>query len=217
MNAAKTRSLEKIEQKMEDMDKGSLRYRVLESAKRFKTSWIELAQALYSAWKDKLYKKWGYNTFEAYTSKEIGIKKQTAMKLLRSYYFLEKEEPGYLKEDYAESSEASSLPTYEAVNVLRMAKKKNILDEEDYGSLRDKVLIKGRDAGEVKRDLTALIKERRELEPAEARKKRETATLKRFLSVLKSLRRDIGLLKMLPAGVIKDADKLIRAIEQEVE
>ena len=122
--SVKTRSLERIEQKMEGVEKDSIRYRILESTKNFKTSWIELAQALYSTWKDKLYKEWGYLTFEAYTSKEIGIKKQTAMKLLKSYYFLEKEEPSYLKENYEGSKDAASVPTYDAVNVLRLAKNK---------------------------------------------------------------------------------------------
>ena len=212
----KTRSLERIERTMEGMDKESLRYRILQSTKDFKTSWIELAQALYSVWKDKIYKKWGYTTFDAYTSKEIGIRKQTAMKLLKSYYFLEKEEPSYLEKDYAESAEAASVPTYEAVNVLRLAKNKQTIDSDDYKRLKEKVFQKGRDAGEVKKDLTALIKERQELEPEEARKKREVATVKRFLSTLKSLKRDIELLKLLPSSVIKETDHLIRKIESEI-
>src|SRR4030042_972155 len=121
MPALKTRSLQEIEQRMQGVDQSSLRYKVLESVKNFKTSWIELGQALYSVWKDKLYKEWGYSTFEAYTAKEIGIKKTTAMKLLRSYYFLEKEEPAYLEKDYAEAGKVASIPSYDAVNVLRLA------------------------------------------------------------------------------------------------
>ena len=44
----KTKSLEGIEQKMQAMDKGSLRQEVLVSAKNFKTSWI----AKYGKWED---------------------------------------------------------------------------------------------------------------------------------------------------------------------
>jgi hypothetical protein len=201
---------------MEDIEKDSLRYRILEKVKMFKTSWIELGQALYSVWKDKMYKSWGYTTFDAYASKEIGIKKPTAMKLLRSYYFLEKEEPSYLKEEHAEPTNAASIPSYEAVDVLRKAKNKKILDAEDYYNLKKKVFQKGRDVREVKKDLTMLIKERQELEPEEARKKREIATVRRFLSTLKTLKRDIETLKLLPASVIKDTDKLIHKIEAEL-
>ena len=42
----KSKSLEKIEQKMQDMDENSLRYQVLQKVKNFKTSWILLGQAL---------------------------------------------------------------------------------------------------------------------------------------------------------------------------
>ena len=216
MATVKTRSLEKIEQRMQDMDKDSLRFHILENVKKFKMSWIELGQALYSVWKDKLYKEWGYSTFEAYTSKEIGIKKQTAMKLLRSYYFLEKEEPLYLEKNYTESAEAASAPTYEAVNVLRLAKNKKMLDREDYSNLKKKAFQKGSDAGQLKKDLTSLIKERQELEPEEARKKREIATVKRFLSTLKAIKRDIEILKLFPASVIKETDKLIKRVEEEI-
>ncbi|MEA3437334.1 MAG: hypothetical protein U9R43_12770 [Thermodesulfobacteriota bacterium] len=45
------------------------------------------------------------------------------------------------------------------------------------------------------KDLTALIKQREELEPEETRRKKEAATLRRFLSILKSLKRDIEFLK----------------------
>ena len=42
----KTRSLERLEEKMTGVEKDSIRYRVLQSAKNFKTSWIDLGQAL---------------------------------------------------------------------------------------------------------------------------------------------------------------------------
>jgi hypothetical protein len=198
------------------MDRDSLRYRILESAKLFKTSWINLGQALYSVWKDKLYKEWGYNSIESYTAREIGIRKQTAMKLLRSYYFLEKEEPGYLKEDYTESAEAGSLPTYESVDVLRMAKNKKILDEEDYASLKKAIFEKGRDARDARRDLTAMIRERQKLKPQEAWQKKKIATVKRFIGILKSLEREIETLKLLPQPLLRETVSLINKLEAQI-
>ena len=94
-----TRTLDRIDSQMQGVEEGSVRHLALRSAKNFKTSWVELGRALYTVWKDKCYKAWGYITFDAYTAKEIGIKKQTAMKLLKSYYFLEKEEPAVLNEE----------------------------------------------------------------------------------------------------------------------
>jgi len=204
----KPKSIQNIEEKMESLDINSLRYHILESAKNFKTSWIELGRSLYSAWKDKLYKDWGFSTFDLYTAKEIGIKKPTAMKLLRSYYFLEKEEPAYLK---------ANLPTYEAVDLLRKAKDKKTLDSQDYSKLKKEIFEDGKDVQAVKRDLTTLIRQREELEPEEAYKKKRTATLRRFIGSLKALKQEAEISKLLPISLIKEAQELIRKIEKEIE
>jgi len=213
----KTKSLSAIEEKMADVDEGSLRYKILSSAKSFKTSWIDLGQSLYSVWKDKLFKDWGFLTFDAYTSKEIGIRKNTALKLLKTYYFLEKEEPHLLDKGYVETKDASEVPSYEAVDVLRLAKKKQTLGEDDYKRFRRDVLEKGKDAREVKKDLTALIKQREELEPDEARKKKREATIKRLLTTLRSLKTEIEVTKVLPSDVLKQTRMLIDRIEAEIE
>jgi len=215
MERIKTKAIEGIEEKMSQLDKDSFRYHVLESAKGFKTSWIELGRSLYSVFKDKLYKEWGYNNFDIYTSKEIGIRKQTVMKLLRSYYFLEKEEPMYLKKDYIGSSEAAVVPSFESIDVLRLAKNKKV-DEEDYARLKSSIFEKGKDAREVRKDLTSLIRQRNELAPVEARQDRKISIVKRFLSTLKSLKQEMELAKLLPSALIKEADALIKKLEDQI-
>ncbi len=217
MDRHKTKSLENIEQKMQGLEEGSLRYRILDSVKSFKTSWIDLGQALYSVWKDKLYKGWGYQNFDTYAARELGIKKQTAMKLLKSYYFLEKEEPAVLQKDYAQSTDAAVVPTYEAVDTLRMAKNKKILDEKDYSDIKRSVFEKGKSAGEVKKDITALIRQREEFSPEEARERKRAVVVKRFVSVLKTLRRDLEESKMLPVPLLKEAEALINKLEAELK
>lgn len=215
-DAARTKSLKGIEERMSELEPGSLRYRVLESAKNFKTSWVDLGRSLYSVYRDKLYKEWGYATFDAYTSKEIGIRKQTAVKLLKSYFFLEKEEPVYLKEEYVASSDAASIPGYESVNVLRLAKEKKELQAQDYQYLKKEVFEKGKDAADARKELTALIRERRELEPEEAWEKRKLSTVKRFLGTLKALRQEVETAKLLPHPLVKEIASLIKKIESEI-
>ena len=211
-----TKSLDNIEQKMKDMDVGSLRYHILENAKNFKVSWVELGRALYTVWKEKLYKDWGYTTLDAYTGKEIGIRKQTAMKLLKSYYFLEKEEPQYLKQEYIQGAEASVIPSYESVDLLRQAKTKKTLDADDYAGLKKEVFENGKDAREVKKDLTALIRQRQELEPEEAHEKKRLSTLRRFLGTLKALKQEAEMGKLLPAPLIKEMNALVSKLEDEL-
>ncbi len=216
MEAKKSKSLEKIEHQMEGIDKNSLRYHVLENVKNFKTSWIELGRDLYTVWRDKLYKEWGYSSFDNYTAKETGIRKQTAFKLLRSYYFLEKEEPQYLKQDMNDPADTAMLPTYEAVNVLRLAKNKKILDADDYNGLKKSVFEKGKDVREVKKDLCSLIRQRQELEPEEAWEKKKQAQLKRLVSVLKSLKNEVEVSKTLPQNIIKDLNSIIFKLEEQI-
>lgn len=216
MNPVKTKSLERIEGRMQNMDEGSFRYQVLQNVKKFKTSWLDLGQSLYTVYKDKLYKEWGFMTFESYVSKEINIQKQTAVKLLKSYYFLEKEEPDYLKKDQPGPESASSFPSYEAINLLRLAKNRKEIGEGGYANLKKQILEKGRDARDLRKDISSLIRERQELSPEEARKKKQEITLRRFLSTLKSLKRDLELSKLVSSVILKDTDALIKKIEDEL-
>jgi len=213
MDERKTKSLKNIEEKMEGLDSSSLRYHILESAKNFKRSWIELGRSLYSVWKDKMYKEWGYLNFDVYVSREIGIRKQTAMKLLKSYYFLEKEEPQYLKNEYTEASQAANIPSYESVDILRQAKNKKVLHEDDYKNLKKEIFEKGRDAQELKKNLGLIIRQRQELDPQEAQEKRRLAIARRLLGQLRMLKQEAEILKMLPMPIIKELDALIKKID----
>lgn len=218
MKDLKTPGIRRIEEKLEQMPQDSVRAFALECAKDFKTSWISLGQALYSIWNDKLYKEWGYQQFETYSVKEIGIKKETAMKLLKSYGFLEKEEPQYLDKENLKTQEPAKVPNYEAVNVLRMVKgKEAIVGKDDYDNFKKDVFEKGRDAQDLKKDLTALIKKREDADPEEARHKSRQVIIRRLISALQAVKKDAETLKALPADILDQTEKLIRKIEIELD
>ncbi|RJO64672.1 MAG: hypothetical protein C4540_03130 [Candidatus Omnitrophota bacterium] len=214
--SAKTKSIRGLEEKMSGIAPGSLRYQVLEGARDFKNSWIALGRLLYTVWKDKLYRGWGFLTFDAYIKQEIGIKKLTAMKLLRSYYFLEQEEPQYLKASVAEDRDVATIAPYESIDVLRLAKNKSELDQEDYAHFKQAIFERGKDFREVRKELTALIRERKETSPQEALELRRMNTVKRLLGTLRSLRQEIEVAKLVPHVLIKETAELIRKIEAEI-
>ncbi|MDD5194315.1 MAG: hypothetical protein PHQ96_01405 [Candidatus Omnitrophica bacterium] len=216
MDMPKSKSLQRIEEKMEELDPNSLRHHILESAKNFKTSWIALGRALYSVYKGKLYKEWGYSTVETYILKEIGIKKPTAMKLLHSYYFLEKEEPQYLQKEYAENANAALMPGYEAIDLLRRAKNNKTLDKNDYEKIKKNVFEIGKDPQLIKRDLTTLIRSRREIDPQVEQQHSRTITIKRYLTTLRAMKREIEITKLLPPSLLKETESLIEKLEREV-
>jgi len=217
MEEIKSKSLKNIEAKMENLDINSLRYHILESAKNFKCSWIELGRSLYSAWKDKMHKEWGYSSFDIYVAREIGIRKQTAMKLLKSYYFLEKEEPQYLKNEYAAGAQPAQLPSYESVNILRQAKNNKNLDESDYRDLKKEVFEKGRDSQEIKKNLGVIIRQRQESDPEAAADNRRSLVLRRLMGQLRQLKQEVTVLHLLSAPLIKDLDNLIKNIDAQIK
>lgn len=216
MKVPKTKAISEIENKMEGLDEKSLRYQTLQSAKRFKTSWIELGQYLQTVCGGKHYKNWGYVSFESYCAKEIGIKTSTALKLLRSYYFLEREEPSFLKTKLIDSDKVVELPSFDSVNILRLARDKKGLKDEDYKTLRHSVLDKGENPKEVRNTLRTILDSYAELDPEEEKKKRYIATINRFLSILRNLKREMEHSGMLSKKVLRDIDQLITKVESEM-
>ena len=203
--------------KMDNATSQELRGRAQEGAKSFKTSWIELAQVLYAIHRDKLYEYWGYERFEHYTEREIGLKKTMALKLVKTYFFVEQEEPLYLNKDFAEQRGASTVPELDAISVLRMARTKKELTKHDYAELRKQVFDKGRGAMAVRKDLTALMKERKQVDPDEEREQRSRASLRRFMNALRSFQKDMDTLKVVRVDILKKAEELFKELEAEVE
>ena len=194
-----------------------LRQTILEHSKNFKTSWVALGQALHTAWKDKMFKSWGYEKFEYYMDKEVGLKKELGLKLLKTYFFLEQEEPEYLKEDFAESRDAVHVPDYEGVNVLRVAKGKRELLNEDYALLKKAIFDKGQSANVVRKELTSIIRERKEVDPDEEKGKRSEASIRRLLMSLRIFKKDMESLKLVPIKIVKEVAELIKNLEDQVQ
>jgi len=132
----KTAAESHIETLMEHLEPGSDRYRVLDVARRFKSSWVELGEELLKVSQASLYRNWGYDSFEEYCQKEIRIRKPTAQKLTQAYRFISREEPHLL----AEGSPLQSVPDYRSIDLLRQAREEQSFSEEDYATLRQTVI-----------------------------------------------------------------------------
>lgn len=216
-DSLKSRSVRALEQKMAAVEPGSMRYQALDAAKNFKASWIALGQVLYSVTRDKLFKEWGYLSFEAYCKQELGIHKQTATKLIYSYYFLEKNEPEFLKTVQTQSSASpKDIPSVDAVNVLRLAAKKKELTEEDYQGFKKSVFEDGKEAKLIKKDVFSKLRSAREEEdPEKARQERKAQTLRRFISTLKNLQKEAVLSHLICEKTAKEVEKLLEVLKKE--
>lgn len=194
-----------------------IRTQLVEHCKNFKTSWVKLGQALYPVWKDKLFYAWGFDKFEYYTSEELGLKQATALKLLKTYFFLEQNEPHYLKEEFTQEREAARVPGCDEVNVLRLARGKKEVNKDDYVQLRKAVFEDGKDASGVRKDLTTLIRQRKEVDPDEERQERNDTAIRKLTFALKNFHKDMETLKLAPAELIEEAKKLLEKLEKEID
>jgi len=154
MEDTTTKGGQHIEQLLQQLPPDSERYRVLISAKRFKSSWVDLGESLTRVANTGQFQEWGYSSFEDYCSKEIRIRRQTADKLLLAFRFLEREEPGVL-----ERKEARTLPDFRSVDLLRQAREEQTFSADHYSDLRRAVLEEERSHPTVARQFRELVQE----------------------------------------------------------
>jgi hypothetical protein len=126
--------------KIEELPESSLRRRVLEGARRFKASWVEFGRLLSQVKREGLWREWGHASFDAYCTKELFIRKQTAEKLTLSFGFLERHEPHLVEEPAPGRGEARTAPPFEVIEVLSRAEAAGRLDPGRWTELREEVL-----------------------------------------------------------------------------
>jgi len=144
--ATKTSGARHIEQLMQQLPPDSERYRVLASARQFKSSWADLGEWLARVSNSNQFSDWGYTTFEDYCTREVRIRRKTAEKLLLAYRFLERKEPGLL-----ERKEGHPLPDYRSVDLLRQADEEKPFSMAEYAELRQAVIEEERSHPTVSR------------------------------------------------------------------
>lgn len=110
------------------------RVELLRRTRRFKASWLELAEALAEVKRGKAWQRWGYDSLEAYTKGELKLQQSTVDKLTGSYMFLHKRAPEVLKRDPLDAP----LPSYQAIDFLRRAEEKA---EEDPQAVSDETMV----------------------------------------------------------------------------
>jgi len=201
----KTRGEQHIEQLLAELDPGSERYRVLATARRFKSTWVELGEELLKVSRDGLYRQWGYTSFEEYCSREVRIRKPTAEKLTLAYRYLEKEEPELL----ARHGELKPLPDYRSIDLLRQAKEDDFPPEQ-YAELRKAVVDDERSHPTVLKQYREASAARR---PADVEERRQ---LQNALAAARRLAVTLKALQEIPAGHVDSLLNLITRLEERL-
>ncbi len=141
-----TGAVSRLDARIGELPEGSLRRKVLESARRFKASWVELGRMLAQVREEGVWKEWGFDSFEAYCTKELFLRRATAEKLALSYGFLERHEP-----EMARARELRSVPPFEVIEVLSRAEAAGRMDGKAWGEMREEVIDGEADRADVSR------------------------------------------------------------------
>jgi len=144
-----TKVVSRLQERIEELPEGSFRRSVLESARRFKSSWVELGRLLSEVRREESFREWGYDSFHGYCTKELFLTGATAEKLTVSYGFLERREPAV-----ARAGEAREAPPFEVIEVLSRAEAAGRLDDEAWAEMRHGVLEGEAGRAEVAKRLT---------------------------------------------------------------
>lgn len=198
------------------MSNDELRTKTVEIAKRHKASWIQLGQHLFSIYKNKLYKDWGYQAFETYCKKELNIRDTTASKLIKSYSFLEKEEPRIVKPDYTEEETPRKIPDYEAVNALRLAKNNRNIPTNEFAELRNDVLNEGKEVKEVRAQVKKILATHAPKETPELKEQKRGSILRRLIGFLNSAKTQLEDEDLVPDHVLKQIETLSQKLEDQL-
>ena len=182
-----------------------LRQTVLLSARRFKSTWVELGKLLVKVRDEALFETWGFATFEAYCLGELRIRKQTALKLTRSFSFLDRHEPQAMQAP----ATTEAAPPFEVVEVLAQAEERGQLSAQEYKSIRDSIWSDSKPVSELKRELTERF-------PAPEAKPNHAAELKRLWTLAKRLHAELLANKKVPRALAERAEAVAGDLEELV-
>lgn len=155
------------------------RAELIRRARRFKASWIELAEQLASARRRERWRGWGYESFEAYVRSELHLKAETADKLAGSYVYLQRSAPAVLRRDAL----CEPVPSFQSVDFLRRAEERGSAETATLDEIRRRALDEGASAGALAREYGESVFP---TEPA-VRRARELAGLKNVAGRLREL------------------------------
>lgn len=193
-----------------------IRDKTLQTAKSYKASWIELGRYLQTIYKDKMYKGWGFLAFETYCKKELGMKEAMAAKIIKSFSFLETEEPKLTKPEFFQKEETRPVPDLDALNTLRLAKTNKNIPQDDYADIRESVLEKGAGPQEIREKVKKIIESTQDTESLDFKKTKRNAVLRRALSSLIAVQRECAQSKMIPDYLIKQISDLTVKLEDQL-
>lgn len=168
-----------------------LRLDAIARARRFKRSWLEMAEILSTIKLRRSYEAWGYPDLHAYCAAELSLKRGTVDKLTGSYRTVERHAPELL----ADGADEGKLPSFDAVDYFaralgdREGRRAEAPAPEVIEELKTAVFEEARPLASIRREFHATLYPKSDAELAAEHAERTRAQVRRVLDALASVER----------------------------
>ena len=181
---------------------------ILRRARSFKASWVELGEALTHALREDSWKRWGYESFDDYCSKELHLRRETAHKLIGSYGFLKTKAPSVLRRDGL----AAPIPSLASVEFWKRAEERaeeSEAPEAAVAELRRAVVEEAQPASQLKRRYKEVFFPLEEGEKDARGKQAVLAAARRLVQVM-------GETRVVPKRLAEDIEEQVGRLIEEL-
>ena len=208
-------SMKKIDSRLDQLQPGTLRHQVMTALRQFRASWVELGRLLNEVVYGGDYKEWGYDDFEVYCARELGLKKPTVQKLMVSYNYMKKYESDRLTdyEDDTDRNAPPEIPDFQTVELLDRVRSRTEMPEEKISELHRRAFEGEGEEPEFRRELRQALKPQLsdpEMQERGAARKSELAGI---LRSARDLRRRLMASDAVPGGLRERLEQCLVELE----
>jgi hypothetical protein len=211
-HAAETKTDRALEDRMLAAAGDPERVAVLERARAFKRSWIELAESLSRVMERGSWQRWGYGSFDDYCKQELAVSPATAAKLLGSFRFLKASAPKVIERAHREPT--APVPSQRAVDFVAKAIERGAADSGTISEIRRAAFDEGVEAPMLTRRFKSVAFPVEEGEAGERLRAQITSTARRLAALLAEPAAPVP--KKLAAEVEESLGELIAALASPV-
>ncbi len=209
-------SIDKIDARLERLVPGSLRHRIMSALRQFRASWVELGRLLNDVVYGGDYKEWGYDDFEVYCARELGLKKPTVQKLMISYNYMKKYESKRLS-DYEdgerEGAPPPEIPDFQTVELLDRVRRRDGAPEERVEELHRRAFGGEGEEPEFRKELRQALRPVLSGDEMAERSMTRQSELAGILRSARDLRRRLVATRAVPGGLKERLEQCLIELE----
>lgn len=195
-----SKALEMRQAKLLELDPESSRAKALTALVEFRKSWTELGSWLTQIAYGGDYKDWGYDDFEVYCARELGLRKPTVKKLMVSYNYIKSHEQERL-------ASGDAVPDYQTISELQRIRHRDDISEEEKERLHDAAFSGEADEKDLRREMRGMA------QPQTIPGMEDDRAFADVLRKARTLRKNVMLCRRVPDGLQERIDQTLLELE----